>query len=511
MRPVRIIWNYSEVRKMESELSRFEIAPGGIVNSESTDIFSSAGRQQLINASTSIPTASLTETTPRIPTVSDNQLMSNYISSPHPDLPNQYNIIIADDDDEEDEDDVISQTLSSPQPQALDIQHHSMGATPYRSYTVQFKLNTLDWYYRNGENKNLAAKMFSVDRKRIRDWLQDEKNLRSDPNPERTKRKRTCSLPQYKDIEDALYQFYVAQREKGIKPKNAELRAKSLEFASVLGYRENTFKASIHWLCNWKRRNNISFAGQEHIANNNTTEEDDDSAAQPFLDDHLGKFDRPSQPYKGGRAGFVGTGVDGAGGSVAGSSSGNGSVGYGVESLAVARSTSGAILGAGVVDSIPGLAVPRTASTGGGRVYAGGLGMDGLSVPRSTGGGGGGCNAMDGLGRRRDAHHQDLVEEANTHTMTGPSCAGMDYNSIALQPPAKEHDASEQWMELLEQSVLTLESDVARRFSQIKLLLQQIKKSRPHQHNNSPLPPNAMPSHNPPTRLTPLARTQNNK
>ena len=59
----------------------------------------------------------------------------------------------------------------------------SMSSTPqthvtHNSYTVEFKLQVLDWYHNNGKNKNAAAKQFGVDRKRIRDWEMNEQLLR---------------------------------------------------------------------------------------------------------------------------------------------------------------------------------------------------------------------------------------------------------------------------------------------------------------------------------------------
>ena len=247
---------------MDSELSHYEIKSNAIINQDNSSIFSSGGGEPRQQQQQFTPPA-ISLATPLMGTSAESQVMSNYISSSNTDLPNQYNIILAADDEE-----ACGQPLASPASPSL----VPATAVPYRSYTVQFKLDTLDWYYKNGENKNLTAKMFNVDRKRIRDWLQDEPNLRSDPTPERTKRKRSNSLPQFKEIEAALYQYYCEQREKGLKPKNAELRAKGLEYASEFGY-QNSFKASVHWLCNWKRRNKISVVHSEP-----SNEEDEESS-----------------------------------------------------------------------------------------------------------------------------------------------------------------------------------------------------------------------------------------
>ena len=133
----------------------------------------------------------------------------------------------------------------------------AMATNVQRSYTVKFKLEVLDWYYKNGENKTKTARAFDIDRKRVRDWLRDEVNLRSDPNPGLTRKKRAGCPPLYKEIESALYQWYVDQKDRGFKPKNMDLKAKSLEFAEQLGL-QGSFKASGSWLGNWKRRNKTS-------------------------------------------------------------------------------------------------------------------------------------------------------------------------------------------------------------------------------------------------------------
>lgn len=251
--------------RMDSELSHYEIKSNAIISQGNASLFASGGetsqqqqQQQFSTPPLAPPAMSLA--TPLMGSSAESQVMSNYISSSNTDLPNQYNIILAEDEES------CGQPLDSPASPPL----VPATSVPYRSYTVQFKLDALNWYYKNGENKNLTAKMFNIDRKRIRDWLQDEPNLRSDPTPERTKRKRSNSLPQFKEIEAALYQYYCEQVEKGLKPKNTELRAKGLEFASKFGY-QNSFKASVHWLCNWKRRNKISVLHSEP-----SNEEDDE-------------------------------------------------------------------------------------------------------------------------------------------------------------------------------------------------------------------------------------------
>ena len=39
-----------------------------------------------------------------------------------------------------------------------------------KSYTVEFKVEAVEWRRMNGENCSLTARAFGVDRKRIREW-----------------------------------------------------------------------------------------------------------------------------------------------------------------------------------------------------------------------------------------------------------------------------------------------------------------------------------------------------
>ena len=323
----------------------------------------------------------------------ENQAMSNYISSPDPDLPNQYNIILAgEDEDEEERGDQTppSPTTGAGTPSSSSSSLHPhqgvglVGGTPapYRSYTIQFKLNALDWYYKNGENKNLTAKMFQVDRKRIRDWLLDEPNLRSDPTPERTKRKRNNCLPQYKEIETALYRYYLEQRERGLKPKNAELRSKSLEFASEYGYGD-AFKASVHWLCNWKRRNRIAFVSVEPMngEENNGEEEDEVLGMPQALEEEIGRLSQSlrTQGEGSGGGGGVEDGLGSTGGEVLPgvSLAARSSAGVGLERVGVSVERAGG-------EVLPGVSLVARSSAGVGLERAG-LGLDraGVSVERA--------------------------------------------------------------------------------------------------------------------------------
>lgn len=130
----------------------------------------------------------------------------------------------------------------------------------HRSFTVEYKLNVLDWYYAHGENKKQTAKHFGVDRKRIRDWLKFEQQLRMEPpsNMQRRKKNTGCAA-HYKALDQAVLEWCKEQRTRGQRITNQALRTKALELAPQLGY-QDTFKASPNWAVAWRRRNKAVFA-----------------------------------------------------------------------------------------------------------------------------------------------------------------------------------------------------------------------------------------------------------
>ncbi len=283
---------------MESQHQIFEIRSDAIINPDNG--YGVPSDQRYANSDVSSLSSPELAEGATASSASENQIMPSdiYPSSTDPDVPTHYSILnsgamygAGDGGDGPCDKPVIIPISSSP----AQVQTPAILTTnSKRSYTVQFKLNVLDWYYKNGENKKMTAKMFEVDRKRIRDWLQDESRLRSDPTPERTRKKRSGCLPQYREIETEVYQWYIAQKDRGWKPKNSEIRAKGLELAPQFGFQES-FKASASWLCNWKRRNRISDVLEEGHGGN---EEEDNILNVPVnLEVELNELGRVSERF----------------------------------------------------------------------------------------------------------------------------------------------------------------------------------------------------------------------
>ena len=47
---------------------------------------------------------------------------------------------------------------------------HAGKRTCINSYTVEFKVEVLEWHMKNGVNCSLTSRTYGVDRKRIREW-----------------------------------------------------------------------------------------------------------------------------------------------------------------------------------------------------------------------------------------------------------------------------------------------------------------------------------------------------
>lgn len=77
------------------------------------------------------------------------------------------------------------------------------------SYTVTKKLEVLKWHKENGAVIHRTSKHFSIDRKRIREWLQKEEVLISNNHGKKKNcRKLTAGRkPLSEEIDDCLFDF----------------------------------------------------------------------------------------------------------------------------------------------------------------------------------------------------------------------------------------------------------------------------------------------------------------
>ena len=126
-----------------------------------------------------------------------------------------------------------------------------------KSYSMKKKLEVVDWYLHNGEVVSKTAKHFGVDRKRVREWVKAETEMRN-AAPEDMGRKRWHSGGEVKsvEIEVGVLDFLLEERADGLTVSNQMLKDKALEIAKNVPGMEG-FKASNGWLHRWKKRNYI--------------------------------------------------------------------------------------------------------------------------------------------------------------------------------------------------------------------------------------------------------------
>ncbi|XP_055334985.1 tigger transposable element-derived protein 6-like [Paramacrobiotus metropolitanus] len=88
--------------------------------------------------------------------------------------------------------------------------------------------------------------------------------------------------PDHSDIEDALYEFLLAERKKGLIVTRLELKKRALELAQVEG--APTFKASDGWLTSFLKRKCLRYrVPTQHARKSEFTEEDLEEELEYFL------------------------------------------------------------------------------------------------------------------------------------------------------------------------------------------------------------------------------------
>jgi hypothetical protein len=128
----------------------------------------------------------------------------------------------------------------------------------YRSYTVTFKLEAIAWHRAHGGNVSRTAKEYNVDRKRIREWLENEDLLESNRRGKDAKKRRigAGSSPISIDLEIEILDWFLEERAQGRIVLNKDISEKGMAVAQNLGLQG--FLASSSWVRRWKKRNSIS-------------------------------------------------------------------------------------------------------------------------------------------------------------------------------------------------------------------------------------------------------------
>lgn len=102
------------------------------------------------------------------------------------------------------------------------------GPAKRRAFDHEFKLTVVKDYYQDGKNIAKTARKFGVDRKQVREWVQNEEKITKQKSKSKA-HGRGCNA-RYPLIEDKLYSEFTTMRAEGRKVKRwwFNMRAKQL-------------------------------------------------------------------------------------------------------------------------------------------------------------------------------------------------------------------------------------------------------------------------------------------
>ena len=133
-----------------------------------------------------------------------------------------------------------------------------------RSFTKEFKLKAISYYYDNGKNMNATANKFHVDRKQIRNWVQDEEKIQKLKHRGKANRYRRAKFPL---MENELFTLFTDMRKEGRRIKRWWFNAKAKELTRQMYPDEvDSFKLSHRWFEGFCRRKNISLRRKTHAS-----------------------------------------------------------------------------------------------------------------------------------------------------------------------------------------------------------------------------------------------------
>ena len=142
------------------------------------------------------------------------------------------------------------------------------------SYDFNFKLKVINYAKEHGNHK--AAKVYAVDRKRVREWRKIEESLKEMASKMSvTRKRRSCAGRKinFPHIEQELIQWLKARRESGVRVTGKSLKQEAIRQHRLQG--NQSFKASCSWLRKFMKRHQISFRRATHVAQKTETELDD--------------------------------------------------------------------------------------------------------------------------------------------------------------------------------------------------------------------------------------------
>ncbi|KAM7310645.1 uncharacterized protein LOC121832848 [Ixodes scapularis] len=126
------------------------------------------------------------------------------------------------------------------------------------SYTIQRKVEVVQWHKKNGDNVSKTARHFELDRKRVREWSTNYQSLLQQCHGKnKFKRAINNGRPVFsEELDEALMDFLDTERAAGRAVSNRVLQEHARKLAVQMNL--GNFEASNHYLARWKARFNVS-------------------------------------------------------------------------------------------------------------------------------------------------------------------------------------------------------------------------------------------------------------
>ena len=138
--------------------------------------------------------------------------------------------------------------------------HNKMASKEvHKRYTIEFKLAVVDWMKHHSSSYRAAAKQFGIDRKMVREWMNNRAEYECAMRKHGPQRCRMHGgrPPLSEELDQAVLQYLNEERAKGRPVSDRNLQTKAIEASKLFGI--DNFKGTMQWLRRWKNRNSVSY------------------------------------------------------------------------------------------------------------------------------------------------------------------------------------------------------------------------------------------------------------
>lgn len=132
-----------------------------------------------------------------------------------------------------------------------------------RSFTWEFKLSVIQWFYSHNKNILQTASYFKIDRKQVRQWIRNEEKIRKQKRKSKSVRGRKAKYPL---LEKKLLEEFSERRSQGKIVKKWWFISRAKKLLKELNPNETTFKFFDRWFAGFCRRNRLSLRRKTRVS-----------------------------------------------------------------------------------------------------------------------------------------------------------------------------------------------------------------------------------------------------